>query len=127
MSANGTSLWASQPSQSKRFTRGFLVVIERGGKLADEIQRGKELDDVTLLREDERRASVGVSGRSAKRVPDSPRPAWSSREQAMSQSFFSTIQGWLKSQFGPDYGGRYIGLLIQSQSELNRATSRRQV
>jgi hypothetical protein len=31
----------------------------------------------------------------------------------MSESFFSTIQGWVKSEFGPDYGGRYVGVLIQ--------------
>ena len=32
----------------ERFRRD---IVERGGKLADELQRGKELDDVTLLRE----------------------------------------------------------------------------
>ncbi len=32
----------------ERFRR---EIVERGGKLADEMQRGKELDDVTLLRE----------------------------------------------------------------------------
>ncbi|MBI5529320.1 MAG: DEAD/DEAH box helicase family protein [Deltaproteobacteria bacterium] len=32
----------------ERFRR---EIVERGGKLADEIQRGRELDDVTLLRE----------------------------------------------------------------------------
>ncbi len=32
----------------ERFRR---EIVERGGKLADELQRGKELDDVTLLRE----------------------------------------------------------------------------
>lgn len=37
----------------------------------------------------------------------------------MNRSFFSTIQGWVKSEFGPDYGGRYIGLLIKQVFEFD--------
>lgn len=42
----------------------------------------------------------------------------------MSQSFFSTIQGWVKSEFGPDYGGRYLGLLIKQVFDFDPAPFR---
>lgn len=39
---------AKAADEIERFRR---EIVERGGKMADELQRGKELDDVTLLRE----------------------------------------------------------------------------
>ena len=39
----------------------------------------------------------------------------------MAQTFFSTLQGWVKSQFGADYGGRFVGQLIKQVSDCDLA------
>jgi hypothetical protein len=39
----------------------------------------------------------------------------------VAQSFFSEIQGWFKKEYGADYGGRYVGLVIEHSARADPA------